>query len=958
MAEQVAKGRKKEAELRLQLSLTTLSGLLDGADELRPTELKLSRQLASTKAIWESYDRAHFSHYAMLEPEEGEEQQQGYAAQYKTVQDLLERAEDLLEERRAAVLDEQPPQRVDVKVLYGIAKQEQVGFYASAKDQVATVATCLEPAADETVARKVSKQELDELTKELDQALVNMQAAALLTKEMTRLNPTQAEENVRIEAETVLKLRRDIDKQRRLIASKLALVAAPEAASGARGNRMGNETYMYQRRPMPKFDGQRRNYPAFKREWQTGITGRFDPDYEVREMKLNVPAEVEPDIKNLTTMAEMWGVLDARYGKVMELTRELISGLQRFTFSKQATTNGAKFLELHREWVKVYNDLSQINCLSVLDHQPTLCTLAGQLPGDDSKMRYTMMRRKWTKENEAAAVGEEQPAAVKTEIDLMNEFMREEREIQVSFDHLVSPESIIVKSADNPRTSERVTIRSGGYERCYKCDMPGHKPRDCPSQYGGGGGRRIAHHCYRCNEEGHDTSECTSGFRGGGGRMDTHEAISHANTSIKPKDCPACLQQHSFTTDDGAVRYKCRLSSCPTFRDVMSPSERANLVEKIKGCALCTDWTSSHRREQCEEKNKAGHKFSFCREESAGGRCGQNHHILLHGATNKFSNFVKRDLPAGPAGVLAGQLPRRVRENLPASALGRADPNKPIKMSDMSNKEMGASQPRRYGSCTNRQQCFEANVKLSRKEQEELTLIESKMVLNENTKQVAKNLEGRVGKAGQLEAYNAEMEGYVHRSAFKELSEEELSFKEVNKVQEPDAKLGKAKQKFWRPWEEVESKEVVEMKVQPESEEKAVKQDYAGVVKSGIEKRVQTVLKDPIKEAMLKLNEEEEEIKMSFVFEEKERQERESVEVRKKAQAGTLNIKDQQRRFLLERKERLVNVIKCEERVSKAGDGPPQLQSHHQERLAAGVVAGSKAEKWVVVRRKRSRYRW
>ena len=121
---------------------------------------------------------------------------------------------------------------------------------------------------------------------------------------------------------------------------------------------------------MPKFDGQKRNYPAFKREWMTGITGRFDSDYEVREVKLNVPAEIEPDVKNLTSMAEVWSVLDARYGLVMELTKELISDLQCFSFSKQATNNSAKFLELHREWVKCFNDLKQIDRLSVLDHEP------------------------------------------------------------------------------------------------------------------------------------------------------------------------------------------------------------------------------------------------------------------------------------------------------------------------------------------------------------------------------------------------------------------------------------------------------------------------------------------------------------------------------------------------------------------------------------------------------------
>ena len=49
--------------------MKTLATLVDGADERRPTEQKLSRQLAASKGSWESYDKAHFAHLAMLEAE-------------------------------------------------------------------------------------------------------------------------------------------------------------------------------------------------------------------------------------------------------------------------------------------------------------------------------------------------------------------------------------------------------------------------------------------------------------------------------------------------------------------------------------------------------------------------------------------------------------------------------------------------------------------------------------------------------------------------------------------------------------------------------------------------------------------------------------------------------------------------------------------------------------------------
>ena len=864
MEEIEAKYKKEAAEERLLMGLGTLRALINGPADRRP-ETKLRRELSGARMLWDKFDMLHFGYMRVLLLEQSKViEREAFKESYETAHGIFEQVEELLDALAPAPAAVPPRQFIGNDILYAIAKQEQESFYGNATEKVDSVETCLAPAADEGAVRSEYRQELEQLGKELDQSEEHMKAAAMLTKEMNKLTPREAAENIRQEAETVRELSKKIDKQRRAIARKLATVAVPEAAGGTGKNKMGSDTYMYTRRPMPKFDGQKRNYPAFRREWQTGITGRFDADYEVREIKLNVPAEVEPDIKNLTTMAGVWSVLDARYGKVMELTKELISGLQCFAFSRQATNDSAKFLELHNEFVKVYNDLEQIDRLSVLNHEPTLCTLAKQLPSDDSKMRYTKLRLRRLEENDEAVarvIEGAEPVGVLSNLDIMNEFMRKEREIQVNYGQLLRTEDSAVKSTDGRRTGEGVAGRGGGAERCHVCDMPGHKARDCPSQvrrgvggriahycyecdeddhetsecnpaFGGGDSGRFAHHCYRCNDDGHKTSQCTSKFGEGGGSRNAREVVSHANTHIKPKDCPACHQQHSFTLDDGAVRYKNRLSNCPTFRQQMSPGERANLMEKINGCALCTDWTGSHRREQCEERDKAGHKFSFCREEEAGGRCGRNHHVLLHGNTTKFANFVKREVPPGLARVLAGKLPSE-------------DTNRLTKMCMVVNKLTS----------------FKAN-----------------------------------------------------------------KFKTVNKVTEPEVKQGKAEQKFWRPWEEAECKEVIVVGVRLEPEE---------VVKSKV-KIQQTISKDPIKRVMERVNKKEE---MSFVFEESER---ESVEVRKKME--TLNIKNRQR-GLLKVNERHDNVIKCEERLSKAVP-------------AASAVAGEReAEKWVVVRRRTARWR-
>ena len=626
MAEQAAKNKKKEAETRLLLSIRTLRNLVQGADETRPTEQKLSRQLATSRTTWESYDKAHFAHLHLLEGHEEAAQQEVYAEQYETVQGVLELAEDLLETRRSALAAALEPQAPDVNVQYGIERQNQASTYEGIKKRVASVETSLGPAEEGATDRRVCKQQLEELARQLDSAEVNMQTASGFTKEMIKLKPDQAEENVRVEAEMTQDLTGRMDKLRLEIATRLSTFATPEVASGSGRSRPGNDTYMYQRRPMPKFDGQKRNYPAFKREWQTGITGKFDADFEVREIKHNVPSEVEPDVKNLTTMAAVWEVLDARYGMVMELTKELISGLQCLTFSKQATNNSLKFLEMHNEWVKVYNDLEQVGKLSVPDHEPTLCTLAKQLPSEDSKMRYTQLRLLRMADNDRAvarAAEGEEPVGVLSPLDIMNEFMRSERKIQVSYEQLLSPEEVV--------KAKKVVDRKE--DVCFTCGEQGHVARKCPTS----------------------TSSARS---------------LYTSLDVKPIPCPACKGQHPFKNKWGHDAWKTRLSACDEF-NAMSVPERADLIEKCGGCALCLDWTSDHKRDNCTAKYM-GEPFRSCEAFDGGSACGKKHHRLLHGTTTKYCNLLHspaEDVEAGDAKTTLKQVQKVPTEGYAEDAI-------------------------------------------------------------------------------------------------------------------------------------------------------------------------------------------------------------------------------------------------------------------------------------------------
>ena len=152
--------------------------------------------------------------------------------------------------------------------------------------------------------------------------------------------------------------------------------SAPQSSGAASLGGSRPRQMMYKKRPFPKFDGKRRNYPRFRREWSETVTNQVASEFDLRLIRDNVPAQIQPDIKNLRKISEVWEVLDEEYGQVMELTAELIEDLTSFQFSKEAKTEDAKFAELYRIWQQVIANLVEVGRTDILDHEPTLSKFA------------------------------------------------------------------------------------------------------------------------------------------------------------------------------------------------------------------------------------------------------------------------------------------------------------------------------------------------------------------------------------------------------------------------------------------------------------------------------------------------------------------------------------------------------------------------------------------------------
>ena len=98
----------------------------------------------------------------------------------------------------------------------------------------------------------------------------------------------------------------------------------------------------------PSFaDGWEQEYPSFKRKWNSTIATAYPYLVQRDIIHHKVPKEIELEVKNAESMAEVWKILDARYGQPDIVSGKLIRELLDVKFSAAAKQDCQKFMELH-----------------------------------------------------------------------------------------------------------------------------------------------------------------------------------------------------------------------------------------------------------------------------------------------------------------------------------------------------------------------------------------------------------------------------------------------------------------------------------------------------------------------------------------------------------------------------------------------------------------------------------
>ena len=440
-----------------------------------------------------------------------------------------------------------------------------------------------------------STESVDGQKREIDHVVKMMDELDVATGELTEVDP---EEFARYQA-YARERRSECTPRLRVIGQRLDVAKGKLPSRNLPAGGGVRQVQKFAPVKLPEFGGERREYPGFRRDWREAVEGQIDPVSELRQFKDVVPAVLKNEIKNFRTMKECWETLDAKFADSLIGVSEYLGSLEQFAFSKSGLSPHQKFLELFAIWRRVLADLTEIGKIDALSNPTVLMRMIGKLPTEAQQTKFIQLRIRRQEENGARGqLG--QP--LHTELGIVTEFMNGEKRIMDQWALL--------------RPSRAASEASGGTTDNRRKDKPKEKPA-----------------CFTCGSTAHRAADCREGKPRG---LSTKYA--NANMALKPKACPACQSVHTFDSPDGTLLYRNRLSCCPAFT-ALSVLERAQMVENSRACALCLDWTATHQRTECREKIK-GQPYKVCPELVGGVQCGKKHHKLLHGAVNRYTNYV------------------------------------------------------------------------------------------------------------------------------------------------------------------------------------------------------------------------------------------------------------------------------------------------------------------------------
>lgn len=125
----------------------------------------------------------------------------------------------------------------------------------------------------------------------------------------------------------------------------------------------------FKKRDPPKFSGQARDYPKFKRLWKA-VEEQFSEANQLDTIKENVPKSVEAKIKNCQTMKDVWDRLENEFGRADEMGMTLLDGFSKLTLSHKSEHDN--FIHLFDKFEETLHDLKEIDRVQLMKEQRSM----------------------------------------------------------------------------------------------------------------------------------------------------------------------------------------------------------------------------------------------------------------------------------------------------------------------------------------------------------------------------------------------------------------------------------------------------------------------------------------------------------------------------------------------------------------------------------------------------------
>lgn len=261
-----------------------------------------------------------------------------------------------------------------------------------------------------------------------------------------------------------------------------------------------------QRMPLPKFDGEIREYPRFKSDFRTQVVPSISNEQQMYVLKSCLTGTPLELVKNVDhNVQEMWKRLDDRYGEPSKLVDVIMYDIKKMKSLKD--NEDAKFIKLVDTIESAYRDLERLSLEHEVSNSQTVSFIEEILPPD--------IRTKWAEKLKGSS---------DSEIDKSNKF-------PALLEFLIKRKSIIeylssdlrattghaanvnhVKTS-GPTQDEQNKDEKKSRTRCWIHNSDSHSTQECSVFKQKSADERLQlvkeqRACWSCLKVGHRSADC------------------------------------------------------------------------------------------------------------------------------------------------------------------------------------------------------------------------------------------------------------------------------------------------------------------------------------------------------------------------------------------------------------------------------------------------------------------